>query len=99
MSPFADLAAPASFWRFVSDDLHAATCSEKAADHDLQQVSTDLQRRPASAVEHLLKPAKLLVQLMPLCRSAAVTVRRPRAHKVPISKVTTFFHVGALNSG
>ena len=29
----------------------------------------------------------------------AVTVRRPRAHKVLISKVTTFFHVVAVNSG
>ncbi len=46
-----------------------------------------------------MKPAKLLVQLMPLCRRAAVTVRRHRAHKVPLSKVTTYFHVGAVNSG
>src|SRR5439155_24684456 len=35
----------------------------------------------------------------PICRRAAVTVRRPRANTVPTTSVTTFFQVGAVNSG
>jgi len=64
MPTFADLAAPASFQGFVNDDLHAPTGSDKAADHDLQQASAHFQRRPASAVEHLMKEAELPVHLM-----------------------------------
>ena len=65
MPTFADLVAPASFQGFVNDDLHPPTCGDKAADQDLQQTPTHFQRRPASAVEHLMKQAELLVELMP----------------------------------
>jgi hypothetical protein len=43
--------------------------------------------------------AELPVHLLAHLPQAAVTVRRPRAKSVPISKVTTFFQVGAVNSG
>jgi hypothetical protein len=35
----------------------------------------------------------------PICRSAAVTVQRPRANNVPTNSVMTFFQVDAVNSG
>ncbi len=103
MPTLADFGSPTPFQRFVDDYIDPASCLDKALHDEEKQVPTELQRRPARSIEHLVKPAKVAIQMMArlpqVCHNAAVTVRRPRAKMVPVRRVIIFFQVGAVNNG
>src|SRR6266568_3553392 len=64
MPTFANLGSPTPFQRFVDHDIDAASCLDKALYDEEEQLPTELQRRPARSIEHLVKPAKVAIQMM-----------------------------------
>jgi len=55
MPAFADLAAEASFQRFIDDQIHAGSGWHKGLDDQQEQLATHSQRRPAGSVEDLME--------------------------------------------
>jgi len=64
MPTLADFGSPTPFQRFVDDYIDPASCLDKALHDEEKQVPTELQRRPARSIEHLVKPAKVAIQMM-----------------------------------
>src|SRR5438445_11615272 len=64
MPTFANFSSPTPFQRFVDHHIDAASCLNQALHDEEEQLPTELQRRPARSIEHLMKPAKVAIQLM-----------------------------------
>src|SRR5258706_15862883 len=64
MSTLADFGSRASFQRFVDDDINTTSRLDKGLHDEREQVSTHRQWRPTRSIEHLMKRAKVRIELM-----------------------------------
>jgi hypothetical protein len=62
--PFMNLRSPPAFQRFVNRDIQRLTRLAKGLHDEREQLSTGLQRGPASSIERLVKGAEMRVLLM-----------------------------------
>jgi hypothetical protein len=72
MASLADLAAPASFQRFIDHQIHAGSGWHKGRDNEKQELAAHRYWRPAGSVEHLMEVA-------PVTRHAVIGVAQGRS--------------------